>query len=82
MYEKPIGRPERDPLETLVGVLTAADRYDLVLAVIPVAFAVALVATHAFGVAMRHAVTVASVVGVLAIADACYLHPPTDQGSA
>ena len=81
MYEKGIGRPERDPFETLVGVLAAADRYDFALAIIPVAFAVALVATHAFGVSVMQAVTAASVIGILVIIDACYLHPPTDQGS-
>ena len=82
MYEKLIGRSERDPFETLVGVLAAANRYDLTLAIIPVAFAVALVAVNVLGVSVTHAVAAASIIGALVIVDACYVHPPTDQGEA
>ncbi len=80
MYEKSIDRPERDPFEALVGVLAAADRYDLILAVIPVAFAVALVGVYVLGTSVIQAIVFAGIIGVLAIVDACYVNPPTDQG--
>ncbi|MHC3436706.1 hypothetical protein ACYJ1Y_01085 [Natrialbaceae archaeon A-gly3] len=81
MHEKTIGRPgtDRDPLEALVDVLTAATRYDLLLAVVPVAFAVALVVAYVAGVALYWALVPAAVVGILAVVDAVYLHPPVDQ---
>ncbi|MFP8953282.1 hypothetical protein ACLI4Z_09965 [Natrialbaceae archaeon A-arb3/5] len=81
MYEKSLDRPKRDPFDALVDVLAAVDRYDLLLAVVPVAFAVALVAATVLGVSTLRALFVAALVGVLSIADACYFHPPTDQGS-
>ncbi|RQH00972.1 hypothetical protein [Natrarchaeobius oligotrophus] len=81
MYEKTIGRPERDPFDVLVDVLAAVDRYDFVLGVVPVAFAVALVASNVTGLSTTGAVLAASVVGALAIVDACYLNPPIDQDS-
>ena len=81
MYEKTIGRPgtDRDPLETLVDVLTAATWYDLVLAVVPVAFAVALVVAHVMGVAVPLALTVAAAIGIAVMVDAMFVHPPVDQ---
>ena len=81
MYEKTIGRPgtDRDPLETLVDVLTAATRYDLVLGVVPVAFAIALVVAYVAGVTVPLALTGAAVVGIAAIVDALFVHPPVDQ---
>ena len=81
MHEKTIGRPGRDPFETLVGVLAAADRYDLILAIIPVAFAVALVGVYVVGASVTQAIVFAGIIGVLAILDACYVNPPTDQGA-
>ncbi|ELY36493.1 hypothetical protein [Natronorubrum tibetense] len=81
MYENTIGRPERDPFETLIGVLAAADRYDILLLVVPVAFAVALVAASISSVSLVQAMLVAAVVGVAVVVDACYWNPPVDQGS-
>ncbi|WP_436346516.1 hypothetical protein [Natronorubrum sp. FCH18a] len=81
MYEKTIGRPERDPFETLIGVLAAANRYDLLLGSIPVAFAVALVVATISSVSLVEAMLVAAFVGVVVIVDACYRNPPIDQGS-
>ncbi|WP_235019789.1 hypothetical protein [Natrialba sp. INN-245] len=81
MYEKTIGRPERDPFDALVDVLTAVNRYDLLLAIVPVVFAVALVGAGVFGVSLEAAMVVAAIVGVVVIVDACYLNPPTGQGS-
>ncbi|QCS44128.1 hypothetical protein [Natrinema versiforme] len=82
MYENRIGHPGRDPLEALVDVLTAASRYDLLLGIVPLAFAVALVAATVLGVSEVQALSVAAGVGVAAVIDACYLHPPVDRGSA
>lgn len=81
MYGKQIGRPERDPFETLVGVLAAANRYDFLLAIVPVAFAVALVVPTVASVSVVETMLVAAIVGVLVIVDACYRNPPTDQES-
>ena len=82
MYEKNIGRPRRNPFETLVDVLAAANRYDFLLAIVPVAFAVALVVANVASVSILESTVVAAIVGALVIVDACYLNPPTDQGSA
>ena len=82
MYEKTIDRPKRDPFETLIGVLAAADRYDILLLVVPVAFAVALVAASVSSVSLVQAMLVAAVVGAAVVVDACYWNPPVDQGSS
>lgn len=66
-----------DPVSTLIGVLTSVSRYDLVIGVIPLVFAVALAATGALDVATHRALAAAAVVGVLALVDALYLNPPT-----
>ncbi|RQG93168.1 hypothetical protein EA462_02900 [Natrarchaeobius halalkaliphilus] len=81
MYEKRIGRPERDPFDALVDVLAAVDRYDLLLGIVPIAFAVALVAASLLGVSVTQAMIVPAIVGVFTIVDACYRNPPIDQGS-
>ena len=80
MQEKTIGRPRRDPFETLVDVLAEASRYDLLLGVVPVAFAVALVVASVLSVSLVEAMFVAATIGVLVIVDACYFNPPIDQG--
>ncbi|MFC4436216.1 MULTISPECIES: hypothetical protein [Natrialbaceae] len=81
MYESTIGRSGRDPFDALVDVLAAANRYDLVLGIIPIAFLGALVVANALGVSVLHALSVAAVVGFAVIVDACYVNPPVDQGS-
>ncbi|MDJ1432935.1 hypothetical protein [Halostagnicola sp. A-GB9-2] len=83
MYETPQDVPKRDPFETLVDVLTAATRYDLALGIIPIAFAVALVAAFVLAVPVQYALLPAAVVGAVVVVDACYLNPPVDpdQGS-
>ncbi|MFU8869301.1 hypothetical protein [Natronococcus sp.] len=81
MHENTTGRPGQDPFEALVDVLAAANRYDLALGLIPIAFTVALVAAGALGIPATYALAVAAVVGGAVIADACYLNPPVDRGS-
>ncbi|OIB55437.1 hypothetical protein [Natrialba sp. SSL1] len=80
MHEKRIGSPQRDPFDALVDVLAAADRYDFALAVIPVAFAVALIVATVTSVSTPQMLAVAALVGALVIADACYFNPPVRDG--
>ena len=81
MYENSIDRPGRNPFDALVDVLAEASRYDLLLGIVPVAFAVALVVASVLDLSIAQAMVFAAAVGVLVIIDACYLNPPVDQGS-
>jgi hypothetical protein len=58
---------------------TTLSRYDLVLAVIPAAFVVALLSTLVFSIPLRTTLPPSSLVGVLALADTLYLNPPLDE---
>lgn len=60
-----------DPFSTV-------SRYDLVLAVIPVAFLLAMSATTFPSVSLYDGLVVASVLGGLATLDALLIHPPID----
>ncbi|MDG5777223.1 hypothetical protein VB773_00690 [Haloarculaceae archaeon H-GB2-1] len=51
-------------------------RYDLTLAVIPVAFVASLFVGQLLAIPVRNAVMAASVVGALALLDGLFLHPP------
>jgi hypothetical protein len=62
-----VGRTTRGPMPT---------RYDLVLAVVPLAFAVALVAGLLSPVSVHAALAAAGVVGVAAVVDALFVNPP------
>jgi hypothetical protein len=53
-------------------------RYDLVLAVIPAAFLLALLSTVLLSVPLRTTLPASSLVGVLALTDTLYLNPPTE----
>jgi len=53
-------------------------RYDLVLAVIPTAFVVALLASIVFSIPLRAVLTASSLVGALALVDGLYRNPPID----
>lgn len=57
---------------------TTLSRYDLVLAVVPAAFVVALLSTLIFSIPLRATLPASSLVGVLALADTLYLNPPVD----
>ena len=56
--------------------LSGLSRYDLVLAIIPSAFVLAWVLAAVAGLPLRSGLLAASVVGVLAVADALFLNPP------
>ncbi|WP_276249993.1 hypothetical protein [Haloarcula rara] len=59
---------------------TAVSRYDLVLAVIPLAFLLAAAASGVLGVSLSTALAVGSLLGIAVLADALFLHPPTGGG--
>jgi len=50
--------------------------YDLVLAVIPIAFLVSVLVGHLLSIPTRTALIAASVVGTLAMIDALFFNPP------
>mgnify|MGYP006304857551 CR=1 FL=1 len=56
-------------------------RYDLVLTVIPLVFALAVVATASLSVPFLAALAGSAVVSGLVLADALFLNPPIDSGS-
>ncbi len=60
--------------------VSSLSRYDLVLAAIPLVFAVGLT-VHALGVlSLQLAVSVGAVTSTLLLVDAIYLNPPVDSG--
>lgn len=66
--------------ETLHRDRTIPSRYDLVLAVIPAAFLVALFVSIAFSVPLRSVLVGSALFCTLVVADGLYLNPPTDGG--
>ncbi len=71
----PRHRQESNFWKQLLGQLS---RYDLLLAAIPVLFALALGAHLFVAVSLHVAVGVSAAVSGLLVADALYFHPPTD----
>lgn len=65
-------------LGRVVEPIRQATRYDLVLAVIPAAFLLAVMLGSTPAVPGPVAVAAASVVGVLAVVDALFLNPPRE----
>lgn len=55
----------------------AVSRYDLVLAVIPMAFLLTAVTSGVLGVSLPTALAGGSLLGVAVLADALFLNPPT-----
>ncbi|SEH13290.1 hypothetical protein SAMN04487967_1274 [Natronorubrum sediminis] len=81
MQETTIDRSVPDPLETLIVTLAAASRYDVLLGIIPVAYASAILVAGLSSVPLVLTMLVASLVGVVVIVDACYLNPLTEARS-
>jgi len=54
-------------------------RYDLLLAVVPLAFAAMLTVHLIFDVPLRASLTGGAVIGAVVLADALYLNPPTSR---
>ncbi|MFC3957964.1 hypothetical protein [Halovivax cerinus] len=57
-------------------IVETTTRWDLLLAIIPMAFAGAATASTALGIPPEAGMTLASVVGSLALVDALFLRPP------
>jgi hypothetical protein len=57
---------------------TTLSRYDLVLAVIPAAFLLGLLAAASLSIPLETTLPASSLIGVLALADTLYLNPPTE----
>lgn len=55
------------------------NRYDAILLVIPLAFVVALFFSVLAGIPIEIALSIAAVVGAVAIADGAYRNPPTER---
>lgn len=59
------------------STVAAITRHDLVLAVIPSAFIVAMLVGQVVSLSTQASVALASIVGALALFDALFLNPPT-----
>jgi hypothetical protein len=58
------------------GFLGSLSHYDLVLAVIPVAFLVSVLVGHLLPVSTRTALLAAATIGTIAMIDALFFNPP------
>jgi len=67
---------ERSGERSTIDVLSGITRHDLVLAIIPSAFVVAMLVGRALSLSTEAAIATASLVGALALVDALFLHPP------
>lgn len=56
--------------------LSSLSRYDVILAFIPVVFALAILVAGALSVSLRTALAGASLIGAVGIVDVLFLHPP------
>jgi len=70
-----------DRTETVTGSRHRLSRYDLLLAVVPVAFVLGLLAVGLAGVPFRVAMGSAAAVGALALVDGLFLNPPRRPGA-
>lgn len=60
----------------LSTTIRRVSRYDFVLAIIPTAFLAAILAEQIAQLSAQTAVTVASLIGLVAVVDALFLNPP------
>ncbi|WP_246981928.1 hypothetical protein [Halorientalis marina] len=58
------------------GLLASLSHYDIVLAVIPVAFLVSVLVGHLLPISTRTALLAAALIGSIAMADALFFNPP------
>lgn len=67
----------RPPFGRIVGrALRSASRYDLVLAMIPSAFVIAVLLGNLISLSMQSQLLVAALVGLIALVDALFINPP------
>jgi hypothetical protein len=64
-------RPDRQP-----SVLPSFTRYDLLLAVLPIVFLVSLLVGVVFSISIEFTLMAGSLLGVIALIDALFVHPP------
>jgi len=77
----PSKRPQRQPdAQPASRPGPSFTRYDLVLTFIPVALVLTVASAYLFGLPRRVALLGWAAVGVLALVDALFLHPPTTGG--
>lgn len=57
-------------------IVSQTSRYDLLLAIIPLAFASAATISQALGIPLEAGMLAASVVGLFALVDGLFLRPP------
>lgn len=69
---------DRTAADHLSSIVRRTTRYDLVLAVIPASFAVALLGWATAVVPLTTAAGVASGIGLLAVMDALFFNPPSE----
>lgn len=70
--------PERtDTTRDAVAVLDGLSRYDLLLALVPLGFALALLAHVVVGVPVLAAVAGGAMFGALVLVDALFVNPPS-----
>lgn len=74
MSGSPISSSDRP--ETVAGIRHRLSRYDLLLAVVPAAFVLGLLAVGLADVPFRVAMSSAAAVGALALLDGLFLNPP------
>ncbi len=68
--------------ENRPGLTRSLSRYDLLLAFMPTVFLVSIVVGNLLSIGVQTAFTGASLVGVIALVDALFLHPPEGAGRA
>ena len=73
----PRGIKRHRGLSRLVSLAPSISRYDLLLAIIPLAFTVAVAVAGAIGVPVETGIVAASVVGLIVLLDGLFLRPPT-----
>lgn len=74
------GHSSETPFRSLRDGLPDLSRYDLLLAAIPLVFAVMLAVHAALGVPLRAAVAGGALLSAIAVFDALFFNPPTAPG--
>jgi hypothetical protein len=70
--------PDR-PFSLPLDGLGSLSRYDVLLAVLPLGFALALLGQVVLDLSLHQAVAAGAVLGSVVLADALFLNPPTEE---
>ena len=68
------------PFSLPLDGLGSLSRYDVLLAVLPLGFALALLAQVVFDLSLHQAVAAGAVLGSIVLTDALFLNPPIQKG--